>query len=98
MEVRDIRAELLAQGIVPKLILRGVRQLRSMTWNETNISVLCEDWQRVQVWFDKLDIPYCGQGLAGGSFEALQCLLKRSNVRVPLTGEEKAVILELCGH
>ena len=93
-EVAAIRRHLLANKIVPKISLRGPMQIRNMSWSNTKISVLCEDWEKVEGWFARLKIDYCGQGLAGGAFEALQCLIKRRNVRVPLTGEEKAKILE----
>ena len=97
-EVDDIRSTLLAQNIAPKLSLRGPMQIRSLSLGKTKVCVMCEDWERVEVWFATFKIPYCGQGLAGGAFEVQQCLIKRRNVRVPLTGEENANVLEDCGY
>ena len=73
-------------------------QIKKMTWNKTKLSVLCEEWEAIELWLSKLDMGYQGANLAGATFEALQCLIKRKNVRVPLTGEEKAAILEQYNH
>ena len=69
-----------------------------MTWGKIKLSVMCENWEKVETFFKKLKLDYCGQGLAGGTFEALQCLIKRNNIRTTLTGQEKAKVLEACDY
>ena len=74
--------------------MRGPTEIRTMSWGKIKLSVMCEDWEKVEVFFQKLKLDYCGQGLAGGTFEALQCLTKRNNARTSFTGQEKAKVLE----
>ena len=46
IEINEIRRALLTEGIVPKLTMRSLTQIRSMSWNRINLSVLCDDWEK----------------------------------------------------
>ena len=57
---------------------------------ETVITVLPENWEKIEKWAGALQVPYSGQSLATISFTILQTLMQRNNVREVLSPEQKA--------
>ena len=61
-EVQHLRSMLLCRNIVPKLSLSGPMQIRSLTWNKTKVTVLCEDWEKIEAWCKNCKFNTMGEG------------------------------------
>ena len=53
-EVEDIRRQLLARNIAPKIALKSEMEVKSMSYNKTTITVLPAMWQQIEQWMQKL--------------------------------------------
>ena len=90
----ELRYKALQQGIIFRLQMKDEARIKSMKQKDLHIDVLPQDWELYEVWCAPLGVPYCGQGLASLSFQALQHLMKGANQRELLAGEEKCAIFE----
>ena len=88
-EVEDIRRQLLARNIAPKIALKSEMEVKSMSYNKTTITVLPAMWQQIEQWMQKLGMTYNGENLPFATFQVLCRLIKEQNSREQLSPEEK---------
>ena len=106
-----VRAQFLATGRHPRLVLKDEACVRSLVYTGTRrdadlrgtitVHGVPEQAQEIQAWLERLGLqealPYRGEGLPAMSHKVLLHLL-RHRERVYLTGEQKAALLEEHEH
>lgn len=104
-EIIGVRVWLLESRRCPRVALKDMSAIRSLTYNCTKIDavkgtmtlhVAPDYYQKVMEWLKLLpvQIKYTGEGLPNIAAQVLLLLVKHCRIREYLSGEEKAALLE----